>query len=103
MSNKTALQDQILEAIKKKAEEKFEVVPHPNLPQIIMDRYEPLRVAYTSGYKDAIEMMPDLLKWWDANAVRNGEDEWTVGAGRETKRYTTDQLLSEYIKTLNNG
>lgn len=123
------LPNSITQAIKKKAEEKYQfgddfysqVKEHikngtlfnweESLTNNEMEYLEQLlltfkpdlpfnnRTAYTSGYSDAIEMMPDLLKWWDNNAVRNGEDEWTVGAGKETKRYATLELLTKYFET----
>lgn len=101
--------EDILQAIKKKAEEKY----RPNIFHGTVsgaDLNEPCRKGYTSGQVDAIELMMEFDKWkiendweWSVSKRSKGEDAiWYVPAG-DGKYYTTEQLLSEYIKQLNNG
>lgn len=55
--------------------------------------------------EDALSAMDDYAKevsmnfgkWVDMNAVRNGVDAWTVGSGKETQQYTTEQLFDKFM------
>lgn len=39
-------------------------------------------------------------EWVDANAVRNGHHEWTVGCGHAKKSFTSEQLYKKFIQEI---
>lgn len=100
---------QLSEIIKKKAEEKFEVVPDPNLPEIILDRYEPLREAYKCGYIEAIELMKIFYSILSDDFEEYSGDRWECLSEERCQKwslqyeifYTTIELLTKYMEEQN--
>lgn len=59
----------------------------------IIDQY----LKQTDTREEAIK----FAEWADIYAVRNGTHKWTVGAGKDIKHYTTNQLYDLYTQSLN--
>lgn len=61
--------------------------------------------AYTSGFTEGVELMKGFFIWAALNQYRIEEDElagicWYDESVAESLLLTTDELISEYIKTI---
>lgn len=100
----------ILEAIKKKAEEKYKKLIAANVLARNGNRVVDMeREAYASGCIEGIELMKGLIKYMVERKVSPiNWDMWEDWGASEPENQIVpmkklDQLLSEYIKTLKNG
>lgn len=46
------------------------------------------------------ELFIKAMKWADTKAVRTGYDTWTMGSGKETKYFASDELFTEFLKSI---
>lgn len=65
------------------------------------------RKAFKAGADHVLgnpELMADfctgLMEWVDATAVRSGQHRWSIGAGNDTKYYTSQALFERYLEHL---
>lgn len=64
-----------------------------------------VRASYTSGFTEGVELMKGFFIWAALNQYRIEEDElagicWYDESVAESLLLTTDELISEYIKTI---
>lgn len=92
----------ITDFIKKKAED-ASIKFSPEYDSV--DKFRERVKIYTSGFTEGVELMKGFFIWAALNQYRIEEDElagicWYDESVAESLLLTTDELISEYIKTI---